>query len=74
MKYAELGPPEIEALRLCAALERTYPEAAEAQGNRRASVILAGHAAWRAKTRSPLSASPADRQQEPREDQKTNHQ
>lgn len=49
MRFSELTPSDLGALRVLAALELAYPVQAEKQGNRRASVILAGHGAWMAR-------------------------
>lgn len=50
MKFSDLTPPDLAALRLLAALEQVYPDAAEKQGKRRASVVLEGYRAWKLKT------------------------
>ena len=47
MRYSELTWEDLAVLRIEAALESAYPEVAERLGNRRASVILAGHRKWK---------------------------
>jgi len=63
LRYSELTHAEVCVLRICASLEPAYPESAEAQGDKRASAILAGYEAWRARS----AASPAERLARPRD-------
>lgn len=58
MKFSDLTPADINALRVLAALEIAYPEQALAQGARAASVVLRG---WgeRKKRRGSAQSQPS---------------